>query len=109
MNFKLEKLKHTGSNQFFLIAGPCAIEGEMIAMQIAEKVVDITDRLGIPYIFKGSYRKANRSRLDSFTGIGDEKALKILRKVGETVDVPVKAGICRTSTYSAAILASASA
>ena len=93
MNFKLEKLKHTGSNQFFLIAGPCAIEGEMIAMQIAEKVVDITDRLGIPYIFKGSYRKANRSRLDSFTGIGDEKALKILRKVGETFDVPVTTDI----------------
>ena len=93
MQFKLDKLKHTDSGNFFLIAGPCAIEGETIAMQIAERVVDICDRLQIPYIFKGSYRKANRSRLDSFTGIGDEKALKILRKVSETFDVPVTTDI----------------
>ena len=91
--FPIEKLKHTKTNNFFLIAGPCAIEGESIAMEIAEKVVKITDRLNIPYVFKGSYRKANRSRLDSFTGIGDEKALKILRKVGETFDVPVTTDI----------------
>lgn len=64
-----------------------------MAMEIAEKVTAITDKLKIPYIFKGSYRKANRSRLDSFTGIGDEKALQILRKVGETFDVPVTTDI----------------
>lgn len=89
MNFTIDKLKHTTAGNFFLIAGPCAIEGEDMALQIAEKVVSLTDRLQIPYIFKGSYRKANRSRLDSFTGIGDEKALKILRKVSETFDIPV--------------------
>ena len=71
------------------MAGPCAIEGEEMALGIAEKICKITDQLQIPYIFKGSYRKANRSRLDSFAGIGDEKALKILRKVGETFDIPV--------------------
>lgn len=86
---KLEKLKHTDSGNFFLLAGPCVIEGEAMAMDIAEKIVTITDTLQIPYIFKGSYRKANRSRLDSFTGIGDEKALKILRRVGETYRIPV--------------------
>ena len=76
------------SENFFLMAGPCVIEGEDMALRIAEKIVGITERLHIPYVFKGSYRKANRSRLDSFTGIGDEKALKILRKVGETFDIP---------------------
>ena len=86
---KLEKLKHTDSGNFFLLAGPCVIEGESMAMEIAEKIVQITDALQIPYVFKGSYRKANRSRLDSFTGIGDEKALKILRRVGETYQIPV--------------------
>ena len=85
---KIEKLKHTESGNFFLMAGPCAIEGVQMALEIAEKVVEISDRLKIPYIFKGSYRKANRSRLDSFTGIGDEKALKILKKVNETFDIP---------------------
>ena len=76
-------------DMFFLLAGPCVIEGEDMALRIAERVVKITDKLGIPYIFKGSYRKANRSRLDSFMGIGDEKALKILAKVRDTFDVPV--------------------
>lgn len=76
------------SANFFLLAGPCVIEGEEMALQIAEKIVTITNKLHIPYVFKGSYRKANRSRLDSFTGIGDEKALKILRKVGETFHIP---------------------
>ena len=76
------------SENFFLMAGPCVIEGEDMALRIADKIVGITERLHIPYVFKGSYRKANRSRLDSFTGIGDEKALKILRKVGETFDIP---------------------
>lgn len=76
-------------DMFFLLAGPCVIEGEDMALRIAERVVTITDKMGIPYVFKGSYRKANRSRLDSFTGIGDEKALKILAKVHNTFDIPV--------------------
>ena len=84
----IPKIKYTNSGHFFLLAGPCAIEGEKMAMKIAEQIVNITDKYKIPYIFKGSYKKANRSRLDSFTGIGDEKALKILRKVSETFDVP---------------------
>src|SRR5690606_22231513 len=82
------KLKHTNSNNFFLLCGPCAIEGEDMELRIAEKVVSITNKPEIPYGFKGSYKKANRSRVDSFTGIGDEKALKILRKVSETFDIP---------------------
>ncbi len=85
---QIKNLKHTDSGNFFLMAGPCAIEGEQMALEIAEKIVEISQRLKIPFIFKGSYRKANRSRLDSFTGIGDEKALKVLRKVSETFDVP---------------------
>jgi 2-dehydro-3-deoxyphosphooctonate aldolase (KDO 8-P synthase) len=88
MNFLIDKLKHSTKGNFFLMAGPCAIEGEKIAMEIAERIVVIADKLEIPYIFKGSYRKANRSRLDSFAGIGDEKALKILRRVGETFNIP---------------------
>ncbi len=84
----IPKLKHLDSKQFFLIAGPCAIEGENMALKIAEQVCELTDKLRIPYIFKGSFKKANRSRIDSFTGIGDEKALKILRKVSETFEVP---------------------
>ncbi|MBK0404765.1 3-deoxy-8-phosphooctulonate synthase [Adhaeribacter sp. BT258] len=84
----IPNLRNTESGNFFLMAGPCAIEGEEMALEIAERIKAITDRLQIPFIFKGSYRKANRSRLDSFTGIGDEKALKILRKVGETFNVP---------------------
>ncbi len=86
---QIENLKHTDSNTFFLMAGPCVIEGEAMAMHIAETIVKITDKWKIPYIFKGSYRKANRSRFDSFTGIGDEKALLILRKVRESFDIPV--------------------
>lgn len=82
------KLNHTDSNNFFLLCGPCAIEGEDMALRIADRVIGITDKLKIPYIFKGSFKKANRSRIDSFTGIGDEKALKILRKVSETFDIP---------------------
>ncbi len=84
----IPNIKNTDSDNFFLLAGPCAIEGEDMALRIAEKVVAITDKLQIPYIFKGSFKKANRSRIDSFTGIGDEKALKILRKVSETFNVP---------------------
>ena len=85
------------SENFFLMAGPCVIEGEDMALRIAEKIVGITERLHIPYVFKGSYRKANRSRLDSFTGIGDEKALKILRKVGETFNIPTVTDIHETT------------
>ncbi|MEO1033505.1 MAG: 3-deoxy-8-phosphooctulonate synthase [Bacteroidota bacterium] len=84
----IPKLKHTNSDNFFLLCGPCAIEGEDMALRIAEQVVSITDRLQIPYVFKGSFKKANRSRIDSFTGIGDEKALKILEKVSKTFDIP---------------------
>lgn len=83
----IQELKNL--ENFFLLAGPCVIEGEDMAMRIAERVVKMTDKLDIPYVFKGSYRKANRSRLDSFTGIGDEKALKVLKKVRDTFNVPV--------------------
>jgi 2-dehydro-3-deoxyphosphooctonate aldolase (KDO 8-P synthase) len=86
----------TRQPNFFLLAGPCVIEGETMALHIAGQIVRITERLQIPFIFKGSYRKANRSRLDSFTGIGDEKALNILRKVRETFGVPVVTDIHET-------------
>ena len=82
------ELKNNPAGNFFLLAGPCVIEGEEMAMRIAERVVGVTEKLQIPYVFKGSYRKANRSRLDSFTGIGDEKALKVLKKVHDTFGVP---------------------
>ena len=83
----ISKLTNPNGN-FILLAGPCAIEGEDMAMDIAGRIVEITNKLQLPYIFKGSYRKANRSRLDSFTGIGDEKALKILKKVSDTFNIP---------------------
>lgn len=86
----------TAGPNFFLMAGPCAIEDETLALQIAERITQITSRLGIPYIFKGSYRKANRSRVDSFTGIGDERALRILSKVRSTFDIPVVTDIHET-------------
>lgn len=82
-------LMSSPSGNFFLLAGPCVIEGETMAMEIAERVASLTSALGIPYVFKGSYRKANRSRIDSFTGIGDQKALEILRKVHDTFHIPV--------------------
>jgi len=84
----IPQIKYTDSGNFFLMAGPCAIESEDMALKIAERIVNITDKLAIPLIFKGSYRKANRSRLDSFTGIGDEKALKILSRVSREFAVP---------------------
>jgi 2-dehydro-3-deoxyphosphooctonate aldolase (KDO 8-P synthase) len=84
----IPKIKNTGSGNFFVMAGPCAIEGEGMAFKIAEKILDITSRLEIPFIFKGSFKKANRSRIDSFTGIGDEKALSILKKIGTELDIP---------------------
>lgn len=89
MHIEIPKLKHFESGNFFLIAGPCVIENKEMAFPIAEEILKITDKLEIPFLFKASYKKANRSRLESFTGIGDEKALKILRKVSETFDVPV--------------------
>lgn len=82
-------IKNTESGNFFLMAGPCIVESKECVFEIAEKCVDVTSRLGIPYIFKASYRKANRSRLDSFMGIGDQKALEILAAVRERFDVPV--------------------
>jgi len=89
MNLDLvPNIKHTKSNNFFLLAGPCAIEGEDMALRIAEHILKVTDKLEIPFIFKGSFKKANRSRIDSFTGIGDEKALKILKKVSDTFNIP---------------------
>ncbi|WP_276346173.1 3-deoxy-8-phosphooctulonate synthase [Daejeonella sp. JGW-45] len=84
----IPRIRHSQSSNFFLMAGPCVVEGEEIVLRIAERVVAIADKLQIPLIFKGSYRKANRSRLDSFTGIGDEKALKILAKVSREFDIP---------------------
>lgn len=93
----IPKLKHTDSSNFFLLAGPCAIEGEDMALKIAERILKITDKLDIPFIFKGSFKKANRSRIDSFTGIGDEKALKILKKVSDTFDVPTVTDIHQES------------
>jgi len=86
---QLKYISHAGENNFFLIAGPCVVENEAITMQIAEKVKQISDRLKIPFIFKASYRKANRTRSDSFTGIGDEAALIILKNAGAKINVPV--------------------
>jgi 2-dehydro-3-deoxyphosphooctonate aldolase (KDO 8-P synthase) len=86
----------TNTDNFFLLAGPCVIEGEEMALRIAERIAVITGKLDIPYVFKGSFRKANRSRMDSFTGIGDEKALKILRKVHERLGIPTVTDIHET-------------
>lgn len=85
----LPKIKYTASGNFFLMAGPCVIEDEKMAFPIAEKILELSNRFEIPFIFKASYKKANRSRLDSFMGIGDEKALNILKEVSETYDIPV--------------------
>ena len=85
----IPNLKYLESNNFFLIAGPCAIEGEEMAFKIAENCIKICDKLKVPYISKGSFKKANRSRIDSFTGIGDEIALKILKKIRDHFNIPV--------------------
>ncbi len=79
----LPHIKHTDSGNFFLIAGPCVVESQEITYQIAHRLQQITNRLNIPFIFKASYRKANRTRLDSYTGPGDERGLQILRSVGD--------------------------
>jgi 2-dehydro-3-deoxyphosphooctonate aldolase (KDO 8-P synthase) len=85
----IPKMKHNDSGNFFLIAGPCVIENETMPFEIAEKIVKLCDRLKIPFIFKASYKKANRSRLDSFSVIGDVKAMHILREVGQKFGIPV--------------------
>ena len=84
----LPNIKHLASGNFFLIAGPCVVENESVVFEIATKAKSICEKLEIPYIFKASYRKANRSRLDSFTGIGDEKALQLIAKVGKELELP---------------------
>lgn len=89
----LANIQHKDSKNFFLIAGPCAIESEEMAFEIAEKVIAMTNKYQIPYIFKGSFKKANRSRVDSFTGIGDLKALEIIKKVGNHFNIPTTTDI----------------
>jgi 2-dehydro-3-deoxyphosphooctonate aldolase (KDO 8-P synthase) len=92
MNFKIadiQKIKHADSGCFFLIAGPCVVEDEKMPFDIAEKIKEICDPLKIPFIFKASYRKANRSKMDSFQGIGNMRALKVLQEVGSLYDIPV--------------------
>ena len=93
----IPKIKNINTNNFFLIAGPCVVEGEKITFQIAENIKLITDELKIPFIFKASFRKANRSRSDSFTGIGDENALLILEKIRKELDLPTLTDIHESS------------
>lgn len=85
----IPNIRHEDSGNFFLIAGPCIIEDDRMPFEVAEKVLAIADKLKIPYIFKASYRKANRSRLDSFTGIGDREGLEILKSVRDRFGIPV--------------------
>lgn len=93
MPHQISSLKHLDKGNFILIAGPCAVESKEIVFEIADKVSEMTDRLGIPFIFKASYRKANRSRLDSFTGIGDDTAFEILHQLRTTYHLPVTTDI----------------
>jgi len=85
----IPNIKHTENGNFFLLAGPCVIEGEEITYRVASEIMEITEKLSIPFIFKSSYRKANRSKSDSFTGIGDEKGLEILQMIREKLSVPI--------------------
>lgn len=89
----VENIIRKNPARFFLIAGPCVIESRDNAMYIAEKIINITQKLGIPYLFKGSYKKANRTSANSFTGIGDEKALTILKEINTQYGVPVTTDI----------------
>jgi 2-dehydro-3-deoxyphosphooctonate aldolase (KDO 8-P synthase) len=89
MKMQLKNLKHTESGNFILLAGPCVVESEELLIEVAEKICAISDRLNIPYVFKSSYRKANRSKSDSFSGIGDERALELLRMIGDRFSIPV--------------------
>ena len=85
----IPQLRNLDSGNFFLMAGPCVVESPEMCLMIARRVKEICDRLAIPYIFKASYRKANRTRLDSFTGIGDDVALQVLERVKREVGVPI--------------------
>ncbi len=87
--YSIPNIKHTGSGNFFLLAGPCVVENKAITFETAETLKDICEKLEIPFIFKASFKKANRSRIDSFTGIGDDKALSILREVRNELQIPV--------------------
>ena len=89
MMYNIENLKYLETDNFFLLAGPCVIEDEETPFRIAEYITDIADKLNIPFVFKASYRKANRSKLDSFTGIGDAEALKILGRIREHFGIPI--------------------
>lgn len=100
---KIQNLKYLDSGNFLLIAGPCVVESEENAYGIAEQIIKITDKLRIPFVFKASYRKANRTRLDSFAGIGDERALKILQRIRRTFEIPVLTDV---HTVDEAIIAS---
>jgi 2-dehydro-3-deoxyphosphooctonate aldolase (KDO 8-P synthase) len=85
----IPQIKYTESGNFLLLAGPCVVESEELTFEVAVQVKALSDKYKIPFVFKASYRKANRSRLDSFTGIGDEKALEILKSIRETLQIPV--------------------
>ncbi len=85
----IPNIKHYDTSKFLLIAGPCVIEGEEITMKIAQRIKRVTDKLDIPFVFKSSYKKANRSRMDSFTGIGSLEGLRILEKIAKSLYVPV--------------------
>lgn len=86
---EIPNLRYYSPKKFFLIAGPCVVEGLDITLEIAQRLLEICDRLQIPLIFKASYRKANRSRDDSFSGLGDIESLAILREVKDTLSVPI--------------------
>ena len=92
-NQVLNALPQLKGDRFFLIAGPCVVEGEEMLYEIGTEVKAICERLSIPYIFKASYRKANRSRADSFTGVGDEQGLKWINEVGKKLGVPTTTDI----------------
>lgn len=94
---KIPNLKYQKENNFILISGPCVIESEQIAMDIAGKITELTNKYKIPYIFKASFKKANRSKLSSFTGIGDINALKIIKKVGKKFSCPTTTDVHETS------------
>lgn len=98
----IPKLKHADPKRFFLLAGPCVVESEEMVFRIADRLVSLTDQLSIPFVFKASYKKANRTRVDSFTGIGNEKALSILRAVREKFHVPVVTDIHESTDASIA-------
>jgi 2-dehydro-3-deoxyphosphooctonate aldolase (KDO 8-P synthase) len=85
----IPQIRHAQSGNFFLIAGPCVIENREICFEIARKVIEITDKLNIPYVFKASYKKANRSKIDSFSGIGDKAGLELLRDIRKELKIPV--------------------